>query len=496
MVPALIRLRRPALSKFTGVARQRPQSQCYTISPELNAPTTMDYISTRGQTAPMSFKDAVLTGLAPDGGLLIPSEIPDVRTRLGDWRRLNYVDLATEILSLFATDIDRDTLAGIVKRSYATFSHPDIAPVVPVGDVHIMELFHGPTLAFKDVALQLLGNLFELVLAERDTRMSILGATSGDTGSAGIAAVRGRDRINICVLYPHQRTSRLQELQMTTVDEANVHCLSVEGSFDDCQGMMKSIFSDLAFKERFHLGAINSVNCARLLAQVVYYFFAWTQVATNEEPVAFSVPTGNFGDIFAGYLAHRMGLPVERLILATNENDILSVFFETGTYARGDVHRTLSPSMDIQVASNFERYLYYRLDGDAERLQGFMKTFAAEGRASLGTDGPVSSLFVADAVDRGRTLETIGELYRDHRYLLDPHTAVGVAAARPFTDLTPVVCLATAHPAKFPDAIEQAVGADIARHPTLDALSGLAEHKRVVPADEAAVRRYIETHCA
>ncbi|MCH9670830.1 MAG: threonine synthase, partial [Gammaproteobacteria bacterium] len=363
-------------------------------------------------------------------------------------------------------------------------------------DLHVVELFHGPTLAFKDVALQLLGNLFDHVLEERDERLNILGATSGDTGSAGIAAVRGRDRVKICVLFPDQRTSRLQELQMTSVLDENVHCLAVEGSFDDCQGIMKSIFGDLPFKERHRLGAINSVNCARLLAQVVYYFYAWARVGPDGGPVSFSVPTGNFGDIFAGYLAQRMGLPVDKLVLATNENDILRVFFETGRYARGAVHQTISPSMDIQVASNFERYLYYLLDEDSEALSTFMSDFATHGCASVDSDGPVSPLFVADCANMDDTLREIKRVYDADGYLLDPHTAVGVCVGRRKRIQSPLICLATAHPAKFPEAIERALGADLARHDALSALDAAKTRKVVIPASEQAVKDYIDTHCA
>ncbi|MFM8354036.1 MAG: threonine synthase, partial [Gammaproteobacteria bacterium] len=320
----------------------------------------MRYVSTRGQTPPMGFCDAVLTGLAPDGGLLLPETIPDVRDRLAHWRTLDYVGLARELIALYVDDIPRPVLDDLIIRAYATFDHPAVAPLVRVGDLHVLELFHGPTLAFKDVALQLLGRLFEYVLAERGEHLNILGATSGDTGSAAIAGVRGQRDIDIFIMYPEGRVSELQELQMTTVADANVHCLSVAGSFDDCQNLMKTLFGDLGFKRDYHLGAVNSVNWARVLAQVVYYAWASLQFPAGQ-PVRFAVPTGNFGNVFAGYVAKRMGLPVGQLLVATNENDILSVFFNTGVYARGPVRFTITPAMDIQVASNFERYLYFLL---------------------------------------------------------------------------------------------------------------------------------------
>jgi threonine synthase len=388
----------------------------------------MRYISTRGRTPPMGFQDAVVTGLAPDGGLLLPESIPDVTESLGRWRELGFVDLAAELLPRFIDDIPVDDLDALIRGAYATFDHDDVVPLVKVGNVHVLELFHGPTLAFKDVALQLLGRLFEYVLRRRGEHLNILAATSGDTGSAAIAGVRGLDEIDIFVMYPDGRVSELQELQMTTVTDANVHCLAVDGSFDDCQTLMKTLFADLAFKERYHLGAVNSVNWARVLAQIVYYGYASLQLA-DRGPVTFCVPTGNFGNVFAGYLAKRMGFPIHKLILATNDNDILSVFFDTGEYQRGDVRYTVTPAMDIQVASNFERYLYYLLEEDSERLGAFMNDFAVDGRAVL--ERPPGTVdFAATAVNVAETLATIKQTFQAHGYVADPHTAVGLAAAR------------------------------------------------------------------
>ena len=318
------------------------------------------YISTRGKQTPLTFKDAVMTGLARDGGLLIPNRIPRVADQLADWRELDYPNLAFEIIRLFTDDLPEARLRELIRAAYATFAHPDVAPVRAVGPVHILELFHGPTLAFKDVALQWLGRLFEEILAERDGRMNILAATSGDTGSAAIAGVRGQERVRIFVMHPHGRVSALQERQMTAVLDANVFNMAVQGSFDDCQHIMKTLFNDLPFKDAHALGSVNSVNWARVLSQIVYYFYATFRVqeTTAAHQVQFSVPTGNFGDILAGWYAKQMGLPISRLILATNENDILARFFNIGVYAKGDVVPTLNPSMDIQVASNFERWQY------------------------------------------------------------------------------------------------------------------------------------------
>ncbi|MAT83522.1 MAG: threonine synthase [Gammaproteobacteria bacterium] len=452
----------------------------------------MQYVSTRGQTPPMSFQDAVVTGLAPDGGLLLPAEIPDVRDRLDAWRDLGFVDLAVELLPLFVDDIDRDDLETLIRDAYATFDADDVVPLVAVGDVEVLELFHGPTLAFKDVALQLLGRLFDYVLSRRGEHLNILAATSGDTGSAAIAGVRGLDAVDIFVMYPDGRVSALQELQMTTVTDANVHCLAVDGSFDDCQTLMKTLFADLDFKGRFHLGAVNSVNWARVLAQIVYYAYASLKRG-GEAPVTFCVPTGNFGNVFAGYLAKRMGFPIARLVLATNENDILSKFFATGEYQRGEVRFTVTPAMDIQVASNFERYLYYLMNGDSARLRAFMQDFATTGRAVLDA-APGTDDFFATAVDVEDTLATIRRLYDAYGYVADPHTAVGIAAAERFPTDGPVICLATAHPAKFPESVDKAVGSAVARHPRLEGLRGLESRRTEIPATLDAVKDFIAAH--
>ena len=457
----------------------------------------MEYVSTRGGVSPIRFTESVTMGMADDGGLLLPATVPDVRARLPEWRTLPYVDLAHAVMRLFV-DIPDAELTDLLRRSYATFTHPDITPLVKVGDVHVLELFHGPTLAFKDVALQFLGNLFERILAAEGSEMNILAATSGDTGSAAIHGVRGRDRIRIFVMHPHGRTSRIQALQMTTVTDANVFNLAVQGTFDDCQGIMKQIFSDLELKGGLSLGTVNSINWARLLAQIVYYFYAAFRVMdrTGATRVQFSVPTGNFGDVFAGYLAWRMGLPISRLVLATNENDILARFFSAGDYSLGRVVPTLSPSMDIQVASNFERYLYYRLGEDPGRLAALMNEFARTGRLAWNAaqQGP-DPVIVAGSGDRQATLDEIRQVYERDRYLLDPHTAVGVHVGRRFLSASePMICLATAHPAKFPEAIREAVGRDVARHPAIDALEGLPSRCEVVPASIDHVRRYLQAH--
>lgn len=459
----------------------------------------MNYVSTRGGDGPVGFRDAVMAGMARDGGLLLPESVPDVTAHLDAWRGLSYADLAVRVLSLYA-DLPAADLRTLVRRSYSSFRSAEVTPLVRVGHVHMLELHHGPTLAFKDIALQLLGNLFERFLGERAQSMNIVGATSGDTGSAAIYGVRGKPGIRIFILHPHGRVSKVQERQMTTVLDDNVFNLAVDGTFDDCQAIVKALFNDLPFRDRHALGAVNSINWARIVAQVVYYFYGAFRAmdSTGAREVAFSVPTGNFGDIFAGYLAARMGLPIRRLILATNENDILARCFNKGVYESRAVRATVSPSMDIQAASNFERYVYYHEGGDAARVRSLMQEFARSGRMCVGEEGsPLDDLVQAGAADTARTLATIRAFHEAHQYLLDPHTAAGVAVGLQKREKNiPLICLATAHPAKFGDAIRTAVGSDLAHHPILDALEGKPARMEVLPASLEAVRAFIESRLA
>lgn len=457
----------------------------------------MNYISTRGTISPIGFKDAVMMGLATDGGLLLPETLPAIdRKTLESWRTLSYQDLAFEVISLFADDIPVQDLKDLIDRSYATFSHPEITPVVKKDSVHILELFHGPTLAFKDVALQLLGNLFEYLLKERNEKMNIVGATSGDTGSAAIYGVRGKDKINIFILHPHGKTSPVQALQMTTVLDSNVHNIAARGTFDDCQNIVKSLFNDLPFKEKYSLGAVNSINWARVLAQVVYYFYAYFRVTEKSgQEVVFSVPTGNFGDIFAGYAAKRMGLPIKRLLLATNENNILTRFINGGDYSLGDVVSTVSPSMDIQLASNFERYVYYLFGEDPVRVREAFAVLPSKGRIDFTEDEmeQVQEEFLSRSVNQDETIATIAAFHKETGYMLDPHTAVGVKAALEMVqDNTPVVCLATAHPAKFADAVIRAVGFEPPRPDSLKGIESLPSRCDVLDADRSAIKKFIE----
>lgn len=459
----------------------------------------MQYISTRGGIAPISFKEAVLMGLARDGGLLLPAEIPVVDDgRVSRWSVLSYQELALEVISMFADDMNRDDLKSLIDSSYATFDHPEITPVVKKGDVHILELFHGPTLAFKDVALQFLGNVFEYLLAEDNSRMNILGATSGDTGSAAIYGVRGKDRINIFILHPHKRVSPIQELQMTSVLDSNVFNIAIEGTFDDGQAIVKQIFNDIDFKDKYSLGAVNSINWARILAQVVYYIFAYFKVSHTEgcEQVDFSVPTGNFGDIFAGYVARVMlgDRRIGKLILATNDNDILARFINNADYSPRAVVQTSSPSMDIQLASNFERYLYYLLGKDHSLVVEAMGSLAQSSVLEISHEviKRIADDFSAQSVSEREVLETITTFYHNNGYVLDPHTAVGVKAGKDHKSPgRPMVCLSTAHPGKFGDAVDRAVGHQ-ELPPTLQKLIGQETRCEVLPADMSIIQRYIE----
>ncbi len=461
----------------------------------------MQYLSTRGGVSSLSFTEAVMMGLAEDGGLLLPRAIPRIDTETFEsWQELSYQDLAFEVMSRFIDDIPALDLKGLIGRSYSNFSHDSITPLVHLEDLHVLELFHGPTLAFKDIALQFLGNLFEYLLERNNGAMNIIGATSGDTGSAAIYGVRGRNRINIFILHPHNRISPIQEKQMTTVTDANVYNIAIDGTFDTAQAIIKSIFSDIEFKSKMQLGAINSINWARVLAQVVYYIYSCLHITSHENvrTCSFSVPTGNFGDIFAGYIAKKM-LPegvINKLILATNENDILSRFVNSGEYSLKDVTTTTSPSMDIQAASNFERYLFYLYDREPARVKEAMIRFQKEGVLELESDlEHIRRDFMASAVSEQDVLETIAHYYKNHDYILDPHTAVGVRAAldvrRPGI---PVVCLATAHPAKFGDTVEKAIEDSIQLPSALADIMDKDSRCEYLDASAKKIKAYIEEH--
>jgi len=442
-----------------------------------------------------------MMGLAEDGGLLLPRTIPRIGNEtLASWQKLSYPELAFEVMSRFIDDIPNNDLHELINRSYASFDTPEVTPLFHHGNLHILELFHGPTFAFKDVALQFLGNLFEYLLKKNDAVMNIIGATSGDTGSAAIYGVRGKEKINIFILHPHKRVSPIQELQMTTVTDANVFNIAIHGTFDDGQAIVKAIFNDIDFKKQFSLGAINSINWARVLAQVVYYIHSCLHIQRHEHDKAmdFAVPTGNFGDIFAGYIAKRM-LPegtIRRLLLATNTNDILTRFVAHGDYSLGTVVATSSPSMDIQAASNFERYLYYLLDENPVRTKDAMTQFADTGRLDLSSScDHIRRDFVATAASEDEVLDTIRRFYKDHGYILDPHTAVGVHAALIHQqEGIPVICLSTAHPAKFGETVEKAIGIPPEMPPALAALAGKPSRCALMEPDRNLIQDFIRQH--
>src|SRR4051812_766393 len=423
----------------------------------------MNFVSTRGNVNKIGFVDTVLMGLANDGGLLVPEKIPQISAeKLAAMSKLTYQELAYEIFSYYVNgEIPDNELKGLIEKSYATFRHPEVTPVQKVKDnLYVLELFHGPTFAFKDIALQFLGNLYSYVSKKTGETIHILGATSGDTGASAIEGVRGKEGIRICILHPHGKVSKVQELQMTTVHDKSVLNLAINGTFDDGQRIIKELFADVDLKNKYHLRAINSINFVRILAQTVYYFYAYFQVKKENETksVNFSVPTGNFGDIFAGYLAKKMGLPVGKLIVATNENNILESFIKDGVYMPGEFRSTYSPSMDIQVASNFERYLYYLLGEDSQELAELMDKFKSEGKIVVSEEllQQVQKDFAAHGVEGEECLQTISKYFDETSYLLDPHTACGVAAYEKCNDSSEIcVALATAHPAKFNESIER-----------------------------------------
>ena len=453
----------------------------------------MRYVSTRGQAPVLGFEDAMLTGLARDGGLYVPETIP--RMSEGDIAALaglSYEEAAVRVMRPFLSEsFGEDEFAEIVSHAYAGFGHAARAPLKQLAPNHfLLELFHGPTLAFKDFAMQLIGQLFETALRRRGERVTIVGATSGDTGSAAIEAFRGLDAVDVFILFPHGRVSEVQRRQMTTPVEENVHALALEGHFDDCQARVKDMFNDFAFRDAVRLGAVNSINWARVLAQVVYYFTAAASLGAPRRPVSFTVPTGNFGDVFAGYVARAMGLPVERLVVATNQNDILHRCLATGEYRTESVVPSVSPSMDIQVSSNFERALFDVYDRDGRAVAALMEELKAEGgfTVSQGALERLREVFASGRAAEDETLDTIARTLRETGELLCPHSAVGVkvaeAARRPDTAM---VTLATAHPAKFPDAVEKATGIRPGLPPRMANLYELDERVTEVPNDLGAL---------
>jgi threonine synthase len=472
------------------------------IAATANAASAMHYISTRGNASNLDFRGVTLAGLASDGGLYVPQVWPRFTVdEIAAMRGLPYVDLAAKVMAPFtAGSLTEAELRDLCAAAYGSFSHDAVTPLVQLDGQHwLLELFHGPTLAFKDVALQLLGQLFERFLTGTETKLTIVGATSGDTGSAAIHAVAGREQIEIFMLHPEGRVSDVQRRQMTTVLAPNVHNIAIAGSFDDAQAMVKRMFGDSEVTSQLTLSAVNSINWARLMAQVVYYFWAALRLGAPERPVAFSVPTGNFGDVFAGYVAAQMGLPVERLIVATNVNDILHRALAKGDYSIGEVTPTAAPSMDIQVSSNFERLLYDLEGRDGSTTAARMKWFEQMGKMVLSSDmRRKAALFASARADSAEMSGAMRWAWDHCGQIIDPHTAIALHAAREggiAADI-PVVTLATAHPAKFREAVERATGIRPSLPARVGNLFDREERFISLPGDYAAVRDHVLTHAA
>ncbi len=457
----------------------------------------MHFVSTRGEAPVLGFSDAVLSGLASDGGLYVPETWPQISPEeIAAFAGRPYSDVAFAVISRFVDgEIDDATLKGIIDAAYATFRHPSVTPLVEIAPGHfVLELFHGPTLAFKDVAMQFLARAMDHILSKSGQRATIVGATSGDTGSAAIEAFRGRDTTDIFILHPEGRTSEVQRRQMTTVLDANVHNIALKGTFDDCQSIVKGLFRMPGFRDEVKLSGVNSINWGRIVAQVVYYFTAAVSLGAPYRPVNFVVPTGNFGDIFAGYVAKRMGLPIANLVIATNSNDILARTLETGRYETGTVVPTITPSMDIQVSSNFERLLFESLGRDGGAVKQLMNGLAQSGSFTIppAAIAMIRESFAAGRASESETSGTIADVLAEARYLLDPHTAVGVAVARSLElGPAPVVTLATAHPAKFPAAVKAATGVEPPLPAWLSDLYQRPERLDVLANDQDAVAAYV-----
>lgn len=456
----------------------------------------MKYISTRGEAPSLSFTETLLAGLAPDGGLYLPEAYPRLEPEtIAGFAGKPYRDVAEAIIAPFiGGEIEAKALRTMIESAYASFRHPATAPLAQI-DVNLfaLELFHGPTLAFKDIAMQLLARLIDHALAACGRRATIIGATSGDTGAAAIEAFCGLPQVDVFILYPHGRVSETQRRQMTTAGAANVHTIAIEGTFDDAQACVKAMFNHAALRDELGLCGVNSINWARILAQTVYYFTSAAALGGPRRPVSFAVPTGNFGDIFAGWIAKRMGLPIDRLIIATNANDILPRALASGAYALREVEATQSPSMDIQVSSNFERLLFEALGRDASALGRLMAKLRQSRVFTIPDDALalIRSEFDGCSVSEAETSEEIARTWKESGYLADPHTAIGLRAARAATASSPVIALGTAHPAKFPDAIERATGARPSLPGRLADLFERRETYSVLPNDQKEIERFI-----
>ena len=458
----------------------------------------MQNVSTRGEAPPLGFAEAMLAGLARDGGLYVPQSWPQLEPdMIGSFAGRPYAEVAVEVVRRFVDNSIAETdLARMVREAYGTFRHPAVTPLTQLGvNTFVLELHHGPTLAFKDLAMQLLARLMDHVLAARGERRTIVVATSGDTGGAAVEAFRERNQVDLIVLFPHNRISDVQRRMMTTAAAANINAVAIDGTFDDCQEIVKGLFNHHAFRDRVRLSAVNSINWARIVAQAVYYFTAAVALGAPQRKVAFTVPTGNFGDIYAGYVAQQMGLPIDRLTIATNANDILARTLATGTYELREVISTTSPSMDIQVSSNFERLLFDAYKRDSNAIRSSMGSLAQSRHFTLSAAAlaQIRALFTARRADEDEVASTIRTVKRETGNLIDPHTAVGIAVAeKEHRDpAVPMVVLSTAHAAKFPDAVEAACGVRPVLPEWLSDLNKRPERVTVLPVDQSAVERFV-----
>jgi len=460
----------------------------------------MKYISTRGQAPELGFCDAVMTGLAEDGGLYLPKTWPRLeKQQIGDFANKSYAHTAFEIIAPFVDgEIEEPVLREMIEQAYALFPHPSVAPIIELEPGHfILELFHGPTLAFKDIAMQLLARIVDHILAQRGQKATIVGATSGDTGSAAIEAFRNRKNIDIFILHPHGRVSDVQRRQMTTILDENVYNIALDGSFDDCQKLVKDMFLNVEFKKSVSLTGVNSINWGRIVAQIVYYFTSAVAVGAPHRPVDFTVPTGNFGDIFAGYAAKQMGLNINKLVIATNSNDILHRALSSGTYQTSGVQPTQSPSMDIQISSNFERLLFEAGNKNSNEIRAKMNSLSQSGAFTLDEE-TLTNIVKSFAVGTSSEKETalaIKSTYEQSGYLLDPHSAVGVHVARQKMGANcPMITLATAHPAKFPDAVKAASSFFPSLPPMLSDIHDRSEKCERLANDPQIIQEYIRRH--
>ena len=453
----------------------------------------MKYISTRNNKKEFDFKAVFIKGLADDGGLFIPKSLKKYsNNELQELKKLNYNQLSVEIINQFSSDfITKDELSSLIDKSYSTFREKEVVKISNIGSLKLLELFHGPTLAFKDIAMQFIGNLYEYYLSKNDEKINIVVATSGDTGAAAIDAIKGKNNLNIFVLHPNNRISPIQRKLMTTVEDKNVFNIAIEGNFDDCQNIVKSMFSDLDFSKSINMSGVNSINWARIIAQSVYYFYSYFKL--NKETVSFSVPTGNFGDVFAGYLAKKMGLPIDKLIVATNENDILHRAISKGDYVSKKVKETLSPSMDIQLASNFERLIYYVNNSDSDITTDIMKKIKQNSyhieKNNLET---IQKDFVSESCSEQETLDIIKNNFKDNNIILDPHTAIGVGAANKLA-INNCVVLSTAHPCKFPNATNNAIDKYEKLPKELQYVLDKEENFQVIKNDEEDVKNFVKS---